>query len=304
MNTNACLLGLSLVLCAMWAATSVADQREWSRATFLGTAVEDPEVTALVRAAKADRNLIKEFGQAPTKATRAALLRIAYGENGDVDEVFAASVFARRVEDRGDARALLAATRDEVVAMGLATLPGHPVDVSLLERLGVILQGDSARVRYLAADVLAGDPLKGFAQRKAELVLHSMKTTLRCRDAEARVGGHPWLFHHPWRWAELSLVSQAASLASICETIPGFLLEMDLPERGYARDFLVLARAWGAEGSGRDAVRQVLLESESEMARLQALKLLEVNPTTEDLEAFQVVASRDPFEAEPTFQYF
>jgi hypothetical protein len=106
MNTNACLRCLSLVLCAMWAAPSVADQREWSRATFLGTTVDDPEVTALVRAAKADRNLIKEFGQAPTKATRAALLRIAYGENGDFDDVFAASVFARRVEDRGDARAL------------------------------------------------------------------------------------------------------------------------------------------------------------------------------------------------------
>jgi hypothetical protein len=304
MNTNACLLGLSLVLCAMWAATSVADQREWSRATFLGTAVEDPEVTALVRAAKADRNLIKEFGQAPTKATRAALLRIAYGENGDVDEVFAASVFARRVEDRGDARALLAATRDEVIAMGLATLPGQPVDASLLDRLTVILQMDSARLRYLAANVLAGDPLKGNARRKAQLVLESMKTTLQCRDAEVRVGSHTEYFHHRWTWAELSLVHQGVALARICDTIPEFLLEMDLPELGCAHDFLVLARAWGAEGSGRDAVRQVLLESESEMARMEALKFLEVNSAKEDLEAFQLVASRDPFEAEPAPRYF
>jgi hypothetical protein len=304
MNTNACLRWLPLVLCAMWAAPSVADQPEWSPATFLGKTVDDPEVTALVRAAKADRTLIKEFGQAPTKATRAALLRIAYGENGDFDDVFAASVFASRVEDRGDARALLAATKDEVIAMGLRVLPGQPIDASLLDRLAAILQGDSARLRYLAANVLAGDPLKGNARRKAQLVLESMKTTLQCRDAEVRVGSQPGIFYHLWGWAELSLVHQAAALARICETIPEFLLEMDLPERGCAHDFLVLARAWGAEGYGRDAVRQVLLESESEMARMEALKFLEVNPAKEDLEAFQVVATQDPFETEPAPRYF
>ncbi len=40
------------------------------------------------------------------------------------------------------------------------------------------------------------------------------------------------------------------------------------------------------------------------MARMEALKFLEVNPAKEDLEAFQIVASRDPFEAQPTFRYF
>jgi hypothetical protein len=304
MNTNACLRWLPLVLCAMWAAPSVADQPEWSPATFLGKTVDDPEVTALVRAAKADRTLIKEFGQAPTKATRAALLRIAYGETGERDEVFAADVYASSLTNRAEARALLATSQARVVAMGLRVLPAQPVDASLLDRLAAILQWDSARLRYLAADVLAGDPLKGNARRKAELVLESMKTTLECRDAEVRVGGHPWLFHHLWRWAELSLVRQAGALARICETIPEFLLEMDLPERGCVHDFLVLARAWGAEGYGRDAVRQVLLESESEMARMEALKFLQVNPAREDLEAFRIVATRDPFETEPTFRYF
>jgi hypothetical protein len=47
-----------------------------------------------------------------------------------------------------------------------------------------------------------------------------------------------------------------------------------------------------------------LFESESEMARMEALKFLEVNSAKEDLEAFQIVASRDPFEAEPAPRYF
>ena len=191
-----------------------------------------------MRAVKANRDVMLEYGCLRTPNAHAALLRIAYGEIGAVDAVFAGDVYASSLTNRAEARALLAASQAGVVAMGLRVLPGQPVDASLLDRLAVILQWDSARLRYLAADVLAGDPLKGNARRKAELVLESMKTTLQCRDAEVRVGGHPGNFHHLWRCAEISLVRQASALARICDTIPEFLLEMDLPEQGCAHDLL------------------------------------------------------------------
>ena len=307
MRTKSNLLIPALACVLLWPVhlpAPTTTNEPWTMNSFLGPKAMEAEVTALVRGAATNSLALRQLGNARTEHGRAALLRIAYGENAGRDTTFAAFSYAHSLEDKSQARALLVAKDPEAVVAGLLALIGQQVDPNLLARLSVLMQATHCRIREYGAAVLTGDTNAATAAEKARLIIDSMNSTPSCEDAQSRTSVDEAWFFHPWEYQELALKAQAFALGRMKGITPEFLSNVPLPGSGIPRDYLLLAKDAAGDKSTYPELRRALTNSSSILLRFEVLARLLASPDAEDLAVVRKVAEGDPFVAEPTFWYF
>ena len=271
--------------------TSSMSAAEWTTEAFLGSWRTDSTATSLVRSCATNRLKIAQLSSIRTPAAQAALLRIAYGELGEPPSPQAADLFVQTLADKKAARALLVADHPDVIRAGLRALIGSEIDPPLFNQLTNLLCSSYALVRGATANMIAADPSSP-PPEAASWIVASMNSTQACRDATNLLAIMDWECKFS-TW-EFALGQQAQALGAIrwdASSLPS-----SNAAAGAVVDFLKLAKFLAGDRNAREAVRQVLLESPSPWARVQALLALTVrHPAPEDMSAIRLVASSDPF---------
>ena len=287
----------------VWSLQAAAENH-WNRDHFLGSWRGDVEATHLVSAARKDPRVISKLANERTDAARAALLRIAYGELGEgPSAAYASGLYVASLENKTDARALLVATNFDVVVTGVRAILGQPIDPELMSMVQRLMRCDSARVRGLTAKLIRLDTNKDTAVEKAEAIARSMATTSGCVDANDPVATGELWFDHYWRQAELSLAEQAYALVKI-ESVPAdFISDLEWNEAALAEEFLSIARAACGDTAARPKLSNILLDSESPLARMMSLSVLRIDPDSGELAAIERMAQYDRFQAKPNARY-
>lgn len=313
----------------------------WTRQAFLGEFANDAEVNRMVRAVVtkptyADAlNEIEALEKMRSPKTRAALLRIAYGEIGQQYAKYGASAYASVIEGQWQARALLVSFDLEIVTEGFRRLIGQPLDEELFARAAVALTNDSLDLRRSITGVFQADTNSALAARKVVLIVQSMKTTLDCRDADRAEPSRDNFYYDSFTAGEASLWIQAVHLGGVRGVTTQMIQDALGSERGVVRDFATIAMAHASTParhvplgtlaerkealaifaaadtsffSGDVAVRSelhgVLTNSPNVTARVAALSFLSWRPQPIDEAALKWVASNDTYRAKPTPRYY
>lgn len=315
----------------------------WTRLAFLSEFGKSDEATELLREVLANPtyndvlNRIRLLGSTTTETTRAALLRIAYGDIGPQYVVPGARAFVRSLTNQSQARALLIAPQDEAIEIGFRALVGQPLGEALLARAAMGLTNDSIRLREVVACLLQADTNTTLAAIKTELLASSMKSTLECTDANQPVNltGEAFFDDARTPYGEWSLREQACLLGKTKGVTVQMIREALGAERGVVRDFTVLAMAYASTpamqvATGTVAERKaaltlfatndpsffrgdqavcaelygVLTNSPNLTARFSAMSFLSWRPQQCDRAALDWVAKHDPFKSRPSPRYF
>jgi len=241
-----------------------------------------------------------------TDESQAALLRIAYGEIGDWRAPQAAGKWSRNLTNRPDARALLAAQNLDVQKEGFRELCGQPLDEALFGRAAMALTNGSVGLRWNIARLLQMDTNAALAERKAALIVDSMKSTMTCRDAKhlTNIGVETFFQDDKVHSGELILWQQAHLLGITKGVTPHKIREALGSETGIVADFAAVALATTGDATTRVELYRVLTNSHSLTARFAALSCLSWKPQSEDVPALKWVAANDSFQSKPVDPFY
>ena len=208
----------------------------------------------------------------------------------------AAMTFLASIEDRSEARALLASSDAGIKAITLKALTGQPLDETLWQaaREGFLSEGsgpEAKGLRMVSAAVLAEDPGSALAEEKTQMILDAIRNVWTRPDADKFLWssyytlGEDALYHYIRCLAAIQGADDALEAASRAET-------------GFVRDSLAIARAQRGDASVRPQITRILKAQERGHIRAWAAECLSVIGTEEDLPLLRDLESSDPFEPE------
>jgi HEAT repeat protein len=239
-------------------------------------------------------SLLRSMG---TGRARESLLRIALGRDSPGGVGFGSSWAARNyvqlLEDRSDAKRLLASKDTGVQGVALFTLPGVSIDVALFHQLEGFLQSKSDYLRTRAAIVMATDPETTLVRQKVSAIVKSLETVENLPKAREKFDSD--------HFGTLADHVYYEFIKALCQMkgADDSLREQAGSTQGNVRVCLLIARGRRGDPSVKSALRTFLKDAKTQtmtMMRSSALHAFEATGTVDDLAFLQEMAQTDPLE--------
>lgn len=268
-------------ICATNAQPGAVNQNE-RKTTFLIDESVDPYATC------------RELADSPTEEACSLLLDIALGSRKPSVQEMAASRYLKIISHPRDARALLTASNEEVLAMAMSKLRREPIDSELLADLERLLGSSSSLVRYACARVIAEAPSTTDAPKTVQVAADCCRTAHMVDGArELTAFAHEAVATR----TRAGLVYQALIRGlAFAPAISLDALRMGTPvEAGPERDCLLLARATRGEWALRDEVERIVESAIDPGIRWAALEAFRIHGKQPDIPLLEHVADNDTF---------
>ena len=239
-------------------------------------------------------SLLRSIG---TAKARESLLRIALGRDSPAGVGFGSSWAARNyvqmLQERSEAKKLLASRDTGVQGVALHALRGVSVDVDLFNQLEGFLQSKSDYLRTQAADIMAADPEATLVRQKVSAIVKSLETVENLPKARER-------FQYD-RLGTLADNVYWQLIEALCQMkgADDSLREQAGRTEGRVHVCLIIARGRRGDPSVKSELRIFLKDAKMQtmtLMRLSALRAFEATGTVDDLVFLQEMAQTDPLE--------
>ena len=286
-----------------WQTQLTAKQLDQAAASILPDA--DKAVEAVMKKYDTSSNAFRHravevLERMGTDKARLALLDIALGWTRDrlpSSQAWAAQAYLETIDDKADARNLLACDNPQVLSLALRALKGRPVDEALLKRLGQIVRAKPPMTsrwhfcRFAAAGVLSADKRNALLTERVDLLLGMLSDVAKMPAEDKRIVEHSTVTYGESAYSRLlgHLVAMPAPAGALLKIV-------STQRRGAEHDILVIALALRGDTSVRKDIRTILTEGKRHVYRVPAAGALGVIGGTDDLPLLKRLAETDPFQ--------
>lgn len=239
-------------------------------------------------------SLLQSIG---TSKARESLLRIALGQDSPRGIGFGSSWAARNyvkiLQDRSDAKKLLASKNPDVLGIALKPLQGVPVDTELFKRLEQLLQYKDYYLRVSAAKVIAADPEATLVRQKVSAIVRSLETVEKLPKAREK-----FQYDRLGTLADNVYYKLIRALSRIKQA-DTFLQGPSEQLQGKPRMCIIIARAYIGDASVKTQLCNIIEDPDMvamPMMRLLALRAFGRIGNTDDLPFLRRIVETDPLE--------
>ena len=237
---------------------------------------------------------VGELGKLRTTEARETLRRAALGEYGKELASWATTCFLNSLDDKSQARVLLASQSTYVVCHVLGHMNGVAVDAGLWKELRPLLESKNYDVRrncvvLLQLDTAGFDPVA-----KVGTLLASLTSAAKLPAAQ-----EPSRFTHKEDTGHTELddffFAVTRALASAKGVTVEVLRDLTPAENRLAREAAIIARRWTGDREVASEFRQVMEHGMVAGSRIEAIRVVNAlgSPDPADLEVLRRVAAGD-----------
>lgn len=242
---------------------------------------------------------VRRLSELGTPEARTILLDVALGRHGRGSQTWAARCFVKAMEQPREARALLVATNQEIVTIGLLALRGEAVDQGLLADLKRLLQSPDVHVRVGCARIIRHAPANQSPAETVRAVIESIRTvhTIDRADEPMKAANESISVRTEAGWAYETMISALSQSPSLDLKL---LQELTPSDTGLPRDCLFIARAQRGERLLGEELRRILRSCPNSGVRWASLQPFADRGTLEDVPFLEQLAQTDPLAVELT----
>ena len=238
---------------------------------------------------------IQVLGIVYTPRSREALLQVALRTRTDELPWIrgAAREYVAILPDKSEARKLLAANDTEVLQQAAAGLRGVAIDKDMIGRLLELMGSKDHHLRRAVAVVLGEDPGGQFASEKVAAIVRAIPDIAHMEKADDIA------WPGSWTNSEVYCRTYIDALARMKNARQAITKQLaDAPAGEPMRHCLVLALAFGGDGSVRPELRKMLTDAKMGLFRAWTVEALGNIGTTKDLPLLRDVAQKDSMQRE------
>jgi len=220
------------------------------------------------------RDILLDIALGKTEATRRSM------------KMWAARAYIKVIDDRSEAKGLLASTDDGVQNIGLVAMAGQRLDTDLVTSLGQLIRSEHSAVRWGVARVMAAEPSNQFAREKVSLLMDAI------RDLDRWPGGQNTLPGYLYTNAEVDCHEYVRALVKMDGSLkPMQEYSSNLTET--AKEAIAIARAAKGDIAVKGDVLSIVRGSKNRLLRVLAIGSVGEIGTPGDIPLLRQIAETD-----------
>ena len=203
---------------------------------------------------------------------------------------WAAGAYIKVIDDRSEAKRLLASNESRVQNIGLTAMAGQKLEENTLKKLGELIDSQNRIVRWSTATVMAKEPSDKFAQEKIVLLVNAIQDSDQYPEDRST---HPTSI---FTYAEVGRYNYTMALAGMKGALKPMRDSSDLAKTTEAKQAITIARAMQGDMTVKGDILRISTsrDSKNRLLRVLAIRSLEKIGTQGDIPLLRQIAEADP----------